>query len=436
VYARFFGFDLTPGQVHIVGNVIDPEVTRLIVSAVTQYGKTQAVSIGLLTALLRSKKKTRVLFIAPTTDQTNIIRKYLAEIIASTPELAAMVAKSGRRRAQDLAKETSRKRLTFTNGWEFLTLTAHAAGEKAGQQLMGHGGDIIVCDEACLIEDEVYRMRISRMLGNNPKAKLIILVNPWHRRNFAFRAWRNPKFTKIKIGWRQAVAEGRVTREFVDDQKKELSPYEFTVLYESDFAEDTEDTLIRWEWIEQAVKHKQTLGASVMRVNGLDVAEKGRDLTILQPAVTDGSRYILGQPVIIDRDETIPIAIEAGSKVPKGQLINVDSIGVGSGVWSYLKQIGHRANSVRVSEKSTLDPDRFANLKAQRFWILRRLFEERMIQIPDHPELKRQLNAMRYELDALGKIRIVDPTDKSPDYASAAMLCIFDGQRPPQVRHA
>ena len=91
---------------------------------------------------------------------------------------------------------------------------------------------------------------------------------------------------------------------------------------------------------------------------------------------------------------------------------------------------------MRVSEKSTLDPDRFANLKAQRFWILRRLFEERMIQIPDHPELKRQLNAMRYELDALGKIRIVDPTDKSPDYASAAMLCIFDGQRPPQVRHA
>jgi hypothetical protein len=432
--AKILGYTLQDGQLRIIGSVLDPECKRLIVSAYTQYGKTRAVAIGVLLRILKPAKK-KIIFIGPTIDQTNIIRTYVAELISADPRLSALVD-TPKRRAEDLKKEMSRKRLTLKTGWEIVTLTAHGAGEEPGKQLMGHGGDIIIIDEACLIDDEVYRKRISRMWGSKADAEVIILVNPWHRRNFAFRAWRNPKYRKIHIPWQQGVREGRVTREYIEEQRRELTSYEFKVLYDSDFAEDAEDTLIRWEWIEQAVKHKQTLGASVMRVNGLDVAEKGRDLTILQPAVTDGSRYILGQPVIIDRDETIPIAIEAGSKVPKGQLINVDSIGVGSGVWSYLKQIGHRANSVRVSEKSTLDPDRFANLKAQRFWILRRLFEERMIQIPDHPELKRQLNAMRYELDALGKIRIVDPTDKSPDYASAAMLCIFDGQRPPQVRHA
>lgn len=425
MYARFFGFDLTPGQVHIVGNVIDPEVTRLIVLAVTQYGKTQAVSIGLLTALLRSKKKTRVLFIAPTTDQTNIIRKYLAEIIASTPELAAMVAKSGRRRPQDLAKETSRKRLTFTNGWEFLTLTAHAAGEKAGQQLMGHGGDIIVCDEACLIEDEVYRMRISRMLGNNPKAKLIILVNPWHRRNFAFRAWRNPKFTKIKIGWRQAVAEGRVTREFVDDQKKELSPYEFTVLYESDFAEDAEDTLIRWEWIQQALKRKVQFTGAPRTVWGLDVAEKGADKTILTQALTDGVHFQIQRQLHIPDRDTMPTANTVAKLVSKTDQLNVDSIGVGAGVCSRLHELGYNTVGIRVSMAPTSEADRYLNQKAQRYWRLRRLFEEGLISIPNEPHLIEQLSQMRYELTAAGKIKIVDP-GKSPDYADSLMLAIPD----------
>jgi hypothetical protein len=35
--------------------------------------------------------------------------------------------------------------------------------------------------------------------------------------------------------------------EFIEDMRAELSDYEFKVLYESEFVEDSQDSLIRWD---------------------------------------------------------------------------------------------------------------------------------------------------------------------------------------------
>ena len=434
--AKILGYTLRDGQLRIVGSILDPQVKRLIISAFTQYGKTQAVAIGVLLLILEPVVKKRIIFIAPTIDQTNIIRNYVSELIAKDPRLARLVDKPGHASVEDLKKEMSKKRLTFKTGWEIVTLTAHGAGEEPGKQLMGFGGDVIVADEACLIEDEVYRKRISRMLGSNPDAKLIILVNPWHRRNFAFRAWRNPKFKKIHIPWRQGVREGRVTEEFVEDQRRELTPYEFQVLYESEFAEDAEDTLIRWEWIQRALKKIVRFDGSKCTIWGLDVAEKGADKTILTKAETDGVHYAVKSQVHIQERDTMPTANKVAGLVPRAEQLNIDSIGVGAGVCSRLQELGWHAVSVRVSMAPTYEADRYLNQKSQRFWRLRRIFEEDLISIPNEPRLMEQLSLLRYDHTAAGKIRILDPEGKSPDYADSLMLTISDGERAPKVRHA
>lgn len=46
--ATIFGFTFKTGQLNIVGSVLDPQVTRLIISAYSQYGKTQSVAVGVL----------------------------------------------------------------------------------------------------------------------------------------------------------------------------------------------------------------------------------------------------------------------------------------------------------------------------------------------------------------------------------------------------
>ena len=418
--AEIFGRTYTPGQLKIIGSVLDPQVKRLSVTAMTRYGKTQSVSTALLLqGLGKTKKVKRMILASPTIDQTHILRNYVAEQISNDYTLQDNVDMPSRGSAEHLKKEMSKKRLTFKTNWELLTLTAHGKGE----QLMGFGGDIVVLDEACLISDEVYTSKISRMLGDNPEAKLIELVNPWHRHNFAWRHWQNPNFKHIHIDWRQALREGRVTETFIEEQRKELSEYEFKVLYESIFAEESEDTLIRWNWIQYGTTNKLEIPKPYI-VWGLDVAERGRDLTILTKAETNGIQFKQLEIHTLKTIETMDTANAVSAIVPKTDQINVDSIGIGAGVFSRLQELGHKTVSVRVSQSPTSQNDRFLNQKAQRYWRLRAVFENKLIEILNNKRLIHELSQMRYEFTSTGKIRIISPEDKSPDYSDSLMLCM------------
>ena len=145
-------------------------------------------------------------------------------------------------------------------------------------------------------------------------------------------------------------------------------------------------------------------------MHGLDVAEKGTDLT-------DFNRCLNGWGPIpnlkADLDSGTGNHTPAQTKQPppligKNEQIQVDSIGVGAGVYSSLKERGYNAVSIRVSEKPNLmkpSQKRFkANLKAQTWWQLRELFEHGKIGVPkENKKLLSQLSQMRYEINNQGK---------------------------------
>jgi hypothetical protein len=348
-------------------------------------------------------------------------------MIADNQTLCNLVDHQFHTGPEHLKSEMSKKRITFKNGCELITLTAHGeeGGKDPGKQLMGFGGDIIVLDEACLILDEVYTSRISRMLGDSPDSKLITIVNPWNQLNFAYKQWQNPTFKKIHVDYQQAIQEGRATQPFIDEQRATLSDYEFDVLYKSIFSNESEDTLIRYDWIQRAATKTQIVFKdNPQTVWGLDVAEQGADLTILTRAETDGNQYAVKEQHWIHEHETMPTANVVSLMVPKIEQINVDSIGVGAGVYSRLVELHHRANSVRVSMAPTSEANRYLNQKSQRWWRLRSIFEQNLISIPNDQKLISQLSQMRYQFTAAGKIQIIDPENKSPDYADSLMLTI------------
>ena len=202
------GYNATYGQQQIIGLVLDPLCKRLILSCMTRYGKTRFVAIGLLTLIYSTKvefrpKPKRILIIAPTREQTRILRGYISELIANNPRLAELLDEPDRSSPERLRTEMSKQRLTFKNGWELITLTAFAGENEddPAPNLMGHGGDIIVIDEACLIRQTVYTSRISRMLGDDAaNSKLIIIMNPWNKQNFAYTAWNDQAFTPMSSG--------------------------------------------------------------------------------------------------------------------------------------------------------------------------------------------------------------------------------------------
>jgi intein/homing endonuclease len=111
-----------------------------------------------------------------------------------------------------------------------------------------------IVDEVCDIDFEVFRSKITRMLGDNPGSSYVEIGNPHHRENQFFLHWTNPEWFQIRIDWKQALSEGRISKAFVDEQKGQLTDREFTILYDANFPLSSEDQLIPYEWIMGAVK--------------------------------------------------------------------------------------------------------------------------------------------------------------------------------------
>ncbi|MEK9740680.1 MAG: hypothetical protein VW262_05780, partial [Flavobacteriaceae bacterium] len=142
----FFNVEITEGQEQIIRNIIFPSKKRVVISAYTRYGKSYAVSMAVCIYILLNEKK-RINLIAPTGDQTQILRNYITGFIIEHEMLRSMVDLALSMDTDRLKKEVSKKRITFKNGCELRVLSAQGSGDR----LMGWGGDLIVLDESCLV---------------------------------------------------------------------------------------------------------------------------------------------------------------------------------------------------------------------------------------------------------------------------------------------
>lgn len=415
----WFKLVLTPTQRDILSSVLKGD-KRIIISAMTRYGKSLIVSISVLLYVFFNDNK-RVVVVSPTYTQSRIILDYVSKFILDCPNISNLVDFEVNAGAERLKKEVSKNRITFKNGSEIRILSAEGKAER----LMGFGADLVIEDESCLISNEVYRMRISRMLGDNPDAMLVEIGNPFDKTSHMYDNWLNPDFKKFHINWQKALEEGRTTRDFIEEQKRLLSPLEFKILYEAEFPDDTEDTLIKFDWIKKALE-TEGIGTG-RRIVGIDVAEGGVDLTVITKVVTKNNFFsVVDLKYFHEKDTmaTVGLITEFISDF-KPDLVNVDAIGVGKGVADRLREKGFPVNEVKVGKSAFTEQDRFLNLKAQLYWNLRSIFEEGRISLIDKGDLVHELNSMKFELTSSGKVKIIDP-EKSPDFADGLMLGVFD----------
>lgn len=427
-----FGFDLSRGQAVIVKEIVENN-QRLILSAHTRYGKTQTVSLGLALRLLLEGPLT-IALIGPRAKQANRLRDYLSEVFVETPLLrdfiAAADASAGLSR---LKREASKNRVTLKDGSEYQRYTAHGEGEG----LMGSGADIVVVDESVLIEEDTFDSKIYRFLGDNPNAQLIEIVNPWHRGNHSWKHWQSDRFTNIHIDWRQGVREHRqhlaagldpsnspgISKDFVDEQREQLSDYHFKVLYESIFPDEGENTLIKYKWITSA-KNRELEIEDGEEIYGLDVAEGGADLNVLTKTVQNDGKIKIMNQWSWNESDTMKTVKKTKQLIDKPAEIRIDAIGVGKGVADRLSEEGVPVQEIKVSKKPA-DPEEYLNLKAQTYYELRKLFENGDINISNgHSKLESQLAGLSKKYTTRGKMKIINQNNKSPDFADSLMLAI------------
>jgi hypothetical protein len=464
--------NLTPTQQYIIKKIAFPDKNRVNISAMTRYGKTQCVAFGIGLYIYFNKNK-KIPLVGPKRDQTNILRNYMSELIYISPFLREIAELEGGG-VERLKKESSKKRQTFKNGCQYEVFSAY----NEGNALMGFGGELIILDERCLMSREA-EAKIRRMLGDDPEnAIMISLFNPWEVDSGAYDDWIDPNSENIRVDWKLALKEGRTTREFIDEMKRKLPPLAFTVLYESNFPEMTEDSIFNITWYQECIKNKFTLWEEVKKlreniskaeqelerikrenypihekekkirqqeslINELkkdlseykvriscDPADKGLDYTVIYWGVIHGSKYQLigyfSEPTS-DNMEIASKIYDIHKEIQSTEWF-IDGHGLGVGVISRLNQI-KKENKINVKVKDCLfggsptKKDIYKNLKAENYFRLRAILKENRIQLLDIPELKSELMKMKWKKSS-EKTVIEDPK-KSPDYADALVYFIW-----------
>ena len=449
VVKTLFEIDLTDNQLKIVESVAkdDKKNKRVVICCYTRYGKSFCVALGILLYLLTHTNK-RILLLSPTDRQTTIIRNYIVRFLifnANSRKLLDIYA----RREEKLKRELSHKRITFKNGCEILVMST----EGRAARLMGFGGDLIVMDESALISHEVYQMRITRMLGDSPNSKLIEIGNPLHKDNQMYEHWLDPKFTHIHIGYDTGIAEERITEEFIEEERKEITDTQFKILYDAEFPDATEDQLIRGDWIRNALREKPKMTEeNVIRILGCDIARFGEDKTVLTYLKVYSNAFYVIEKIkeyaMQDTHVTTGYIIDMDNKYYFNKII-VDDTGLGGGVVDNLK---HNKSTKKKtisfiagkSPKKEEDKKRYLNVKAEFYIKMSKIFEAGNIIIQDNSQLIRELRQIKYEFSGdSGKLIIlkagkkskqtdVEVSTKSPDFCFDANTLVRteSGQKP------
>lgn len=211
---------------------------------------------------------------------------------------------------------------------------------------------------------------------------------------------------------------------------KEIYPEEMVRrLLEGDWDIPGINYLFPYQQIRDAIN--RTMPASGVKVAGVDVARYGNDQTVF--LLRQGNR-VLDIVSWSHQDTTFSAGKVADLiRVHKPIVTNIDSIGIGVGVFDPLRNEGFSVREINVAEKA--DKDIYVNKRAEYYSLLAKRFEKGEMQIPDNSHLASQLAGIKYTYKGT-KLQIESKEVarrkgiSSPDFADALMLAfIGDGVR-------
>src|SRR3990167_4218192 len=291
LYRNDYGkpFELTPTQNEIFDAIFKKQHRRLHVMTFTQYGKSDVVSMAVLTRVATMGE--RFAIIAPSQPKARIITGYLIKHIFDNEFTTSRFKIKEGESADAIRRERSKNRLTFDVGnnqvGEVFILSAESrltSGEDIGNSLMGFGAPNVIMDEAALISDEADA-KAMRMVGGFTGTGddfVVKIGNPFTRGHF-LKAYEDPGYHKINVDFDRGIKEGRLTEGFIKEMGKK--PY-FRVLYFNRFPEADDIDARGWtqllseDEVESFIATDQEIKHIGEKRIGNDVARGGANFTV------------------------------------------------------------------------------------------------------------------------------------------------------------
>ena len=444
LYKNEYGdpFEMTPGQNEIFDCIFmkgsNVGKSRIHVMTFTQYGKSDTISMAILTRASTFPEKWAI--VAPSQAKAKIIMGYIIKHLFENEYTLARFKVEEGENTEMIRRERSKNRLTFDIGnnqiGEIFILSAESRlkrGEDMGNALMGFGSPNLVEDEAALISDE-SDAKAMRMVGGFSGFGTDFVVkigNPFTRGHF-LKAYEDPAYHKINIHYKVGIKEGRLTQKFIEEMR--TKPF-FSVLYDNVFPMDGDlgkgwTQLLSEQDIESACSVAE--GATVPqhvgeKRLGNDVARGGANFTawclrsmayaeILSKSREDNLTLVAGQTLFFMKEHEV-----------KEENVFIDDVGVGGGAVDPLLAEQKKVRGVNVGTPA-IEDTRFANLRAEAYWRLREWVKKGGKLCPCHKDDWFQLTLVPYKPDSKGRLRVMSKDDmraigiESPDIADALML--------------
>jgi len=411
------GMEPQDWQAELLQAVADGQ-TRLSVASGHGVGKSTTCA-WMMTWFLATRFPAKIVVTAPTSNQ--LYDALFSELKATIKKLPNAVGK---------LFEVKSDRVELISSKSEAFISARTSSKERPEAMAGvHSlNTLLIADEASGIPQEVFEAASGSM--STAGAITVLLGNPVRSTGFFYdthHVLSNNWWTR-KVSCLDSLL---VTPEFVEDMKvrygEESNPYRVRVLGEFPTADD--DTLIPIHLIHAAIKRDIVKDEEAPVIWGLDVARFGADSTVL---CTRRSAYVeeLETWRGLDLMQTVGRVknkYDLLRPIDQPVAINVDSIGIGSGVVDRLSELGLPAIGVNVSESPSMK-EKYNKLRDELWFDTREWLDQKGCRLPNDQGLIQDLAAPTYSFTSSGKLKVEDKASmkkriaRSPDSADA--LCL------------
>lgn len=389
-----------------------------VASCGRRWGKTEAAAIDAITFALTRPGSVQII-VAPTYDQSRLI--------FGTVERLALT--SGAIRGLAKVTRTPYPRLTI-GGSVVMARTA----DEDGRNLRGHSADRVIIDEAAYVRDSVVTEVIAPMLADC-NGRLVMISTPFGKNHFyrAFQRGRQQaEGNRPKSGSHSAFSfpswtNPHISSEYIEAQRAEISPRQFSVEYEARFIDDA-SCVFPLEDIEAAIAPSpvgEGWGEGDCIVAGIDWARYSDYTAVIALAVCESGCRVVN----IDRfnrmgwDSQIARVAEFLRANRVGAAL-ADSTSIGDPL---LEQLRSRLWGSGID--CAVEGYGFTNAsKRDLIEHLALKFARHTISMPRDDQLIRELQYFEYELTESGNVRMNGRTGINDDLVIALSLACWQSR--------
>lgn len=267
-----------------------------------------------------------------------------------------------------------------------VTINTKATAEQQGEALAGRHEDhmLVVIDEASGIPEAVFKPLERTLTG---KLNIVFMIfNPTQNTGFAIRSQGEHRDKWVCKQW-SGLASENVSRSSIANLAmygKDSPDYRIGVLGLPPLA--SADGLIPYPWVQAALGREfDNDGEPVMC--GADVGGGG-DKSVF--CYRQGGSILGFKTFNSKKTDEVADWVASCMDEVSAAVCFIDIIGIGRGVYDILRRLGYKARPADARNTPD-DEERYTNARAERYWLLRKQFEDGVISIPD-PENPRDSN--------------------------------------------